>query len=875
MLSTRKKILSGFMVIALVFTVFAGALPSVRLQDGTPTQGTVVIDQMQSPADNGMTVYQATATVNASLVNVRSGPSTAYSKIGTVTKNTKVNVVGKFSGGAWYKITYGSGYGYISGSYLSNFKTTGSVDSNMTAFSATGVTTENLNVRTGPGTSYNKIGTLNAGTKVTIVGKFTNSVWYKIQYAGGYGYISGDYLKNITSTGDSIGYIATGVTTDNLNVRTGRGTSYSKLGVLAKGTTVKIVEGKVSGWYKIQYGSGFGYVSADYIKNYTPVTPATTVPSTTDPTTEKPMPTTTANAGGDGVVDFHGTGVTTDNLNVRTGPGTNYTKLGTIPKGTTVTIIGNLPEKKWYKIQYGSQVGYVSAVYISNVKETETSTTTTEQPPVVDPEIDKDMTVFTGTGVTTDSLNVRTGPSTAYKKLGVVSAGTTLDLVGCFASINWYKVVYAGGYGYVCGDYLKNIVDENDLPPITGNVKIAQVTADKTAIYPLNPTGKTIYQEMSPKNSYLPVGTKDYVTGEFTKYGKNFYQLASGISILQADAKVTNGEAFGENKVSVLNTTTGGETVITLSTAWNVPLRATLTPQSYTTADRSEYNYNVSALTAEYMEIKFPYTTSVDGLPDVSGSSVLSKAEWVKTQDSTYTLRLKLKEKGTFFGYHFIYQDGKAILSIREVAEPKTAQNAYGYSLEGVKIWIDAGHGGSDSGSIGYIKGVYEKNINLAIALKLRDELQALGATVGMTRTSDVYYGLDDRVTMAENFDADMFLSIHNDYVSVANASGTSTHYFYPFSSGLGKSIHKEIVSTYKNSIYTENTADAIKNLNRVSRGNIQNVFVVNRVTHFPSVLVEYGFISNPLEVSKLVQEDVQQNLAEATVCGIIDYLNS
>lgn len=895
MFSSGKKITACIAAICLMLTVFACALPSARVADSVmQTQGVVDIEQMQAPAaDSGMTSYQATATVTGTTVNVRSGPSTAYGKIGTVGKNTKVTVVGKFSNG-WYKIQYGSGYGYMSGDYLTNFQTTGSADKNMTAFSATANTTETLNVRSGPSTSYSKIGSLSKGAKVIIVGKFSSG-WYKIQYGSGFGYVSGSYLKNIISGGTTTpdkDYIATGVTTDNLNVRTGRGTSYSKLGVIPKGTTVKIVENKVAGWYKIQYGSGFGYVSADYIKNYTPAEPTTTLPTTTATTTlpttaeitvpttvtttEKTTVTTTAPDLGNGEVAFNASGITTDNLNVRTGPGTSYTRLGTIPKGTVISIIANLPKEKWYKIQYGSKIGYVSSMYVGSVKEIEVTTTeTTEQPPVVDPEKDGDMTVFNGTGVTTDALNVRKGPTTAYSKLGVVAAGTRLDLVGFFPSTNWYKVVYGGGYGYVCGDYLKNVVGENGLPPITGEAKIAQIVSKKAVIYPLNPTASTIYSEMSPKNNHLPVGAQDYVTGEFTKYSKRFYQLASGISILQDDAVVKNGEAFGENSVSVLGTSTGGATVITLSTDWNVPMRVTLTPQFYTTSDRSEYGFNVSELTAEYMEIKFPYTTSASGTPDVSGSSVISSAEWVKTQDSTYTLRLKLRNKGSFFGYDLAYNDGKAIISVREVAKPQSADNEYGYSLNGVRVWLDPGHGANDSGAIGYIKGVYEKDLNLKLACIIKEQLEALGATVGITRTTDVFYSLDDRVSMAENFDADIFISVHHDYAASTGTNGTSAHYFTPFSSELGKSIHKEIVSAYANSVYTENTSQAKNNLSRIDRGNVQNVFVVNRVTDFPSVLIEYGFVSNPLEVSKLIREDVQTELAKSTVRGIIAYLNS
>ena len=882
---SKKRITACLTASALALTIFAGALPS-PLKASHPdtelsTEGMIMLEQMQAPAaDSGMTAYNATAVVNASAVNVRSGPSTSYSKIGTVTKNTRLTLVGKFSGGTWYKFVYGSGYGYISGSYLSNFSQTGSVDANMTAYAGTAVTTTTLNVRSGPGTSYNKIGSVNSGAKVTLVGKFSSSNWYKITYGSGYGYVSGDYLKNISSSGGSgtgNTYIATGITTDNLNVRSGRGTSYSRLGVLAKGSSVKIID-SVSGWYKIIYGSGFGYISASYIKDYKPVsTTTTTTAPTTKPTTTTIVPTTTPPITGDGTVAFSATAKTTDNLNVRSGPSTSYSRLGTLSKGSAVTITGRLPDKSWYKINYGGKNGYVSGTYLTNIKEIQTPTTTTTTEPSVDPTVDKDMESFSGTGVTTGSLNVRKGPGTNYPNFALLSTGTTVQLVGYFSSNNWYKIIYSSGYGYVSGDYLKNIKSDSGLPPITGDAKIAEVISDEALIFTLDDSKvySSVWKEYSPKNGFLPVGAKDYIVKAFTKYGQNFYRLASGIDVLQKHVKVTNGKGFGENTLTTKPVVNGGSTIFSFGATWNVPVRVTLTPQSYSTANRSDYSYNVSSFTAQYMEIKFPSTTKVGSVPDVSGSSVVSSAEWVKNQDSSYTLRVKLRSSGVFYGYDTYFENGEIKVRIRETARPKAANIKYGFTLEGVRIWLDAGHGGKDSGTLGYDSSVKEKNVNLSIALKLRDELQALGATVGMTRTTDTYYELYDRTLMAKKFNADIFLSIHNDSAgSVTNASGNSIHYYYPFSFDLGKSLNNEIVSTYKSSIYTENTAESNANVNRVNRGTIQNVFAVTRVTDFPSVLIEYGFLSNKLEMQKLLRDDVQQNLSQATVRGIIKYLN-
>ena len=129
-----------------------------------------------------------------------------------------------------------------------------------TASTKTGtVTCSSLNVRSGAGTSYRKIGSLSYNQKVTIVS--TVNGWYKIKYGSGYGYVSADYIKTSSSSSTKTGT----VTCSSLNVRSGAGTSYKKIGSLSYNQKVTIVS-TVNGWYKIKYGSGYGYVSVDYIK---------------------------------------------------------------------------------------------------------------------------------------------------------------------------------------------------------------------------------------------------------------------------------------------------------------------------------------------------------------------------------------------------------------------------------------------------------------------------------------------------------------------------------------------------------------------------------------------------------------------------------
>lgn len=218
-------------------------------------------------SSNEAVVGQCTVTADA--LNIRSGPGTTYASQGLVYKGTNLMIV-EDCGNGWYKIT-GAGYsGYVSGEWV---KVSGSSDSGSSSATPIGTGTVNtscLNVRSGAGTSYSRLGYLYNGNSVSIL-KDCGNGWYQISYGSGSGYVCADYITRSDSSnsgsdnGSSSETKTTGyVTADALNVRSGAGTSYSRLGLLYKGNSVSIL-GSSNGWYKISYGNGAGYVSAEYI----------------------------------------------------------------------------------------------------------------------------------------------------------------------------------------------------------------------------------------------------------------------------------------------------------------------------------------------------------------------------------------------------------------------------------------------------------------------------------------------------------------------------------------------------------------------------------------------------------------------------------
>jgi N-acetylmuramoyl-L-alanine amidase len=188
--------------------------------------------------------------------------------------------------------------------------------------------------------------------------------------------------------------------------------------------------------------------------------------------------------------------------------------------------------------------------------------------------------------------------------------------------------------------------------------------------------------------------------------------------------------------------------------------------------------------------------------------------------------------------------------------------------LKGKKILIDPGHGGPDPGAIGPSK-TYEKHNTLEIAQYLRDILTEAGATVIMTRESDISPApeysinadLQARVEIANREKPDLFISIHNDSFTNPAACGTSTFY----SLNNPKSAEsKKLAEAVQNSVY--------RALNTNNRGVKQENFYVLRKTLMPAVLVEVAFISNSLEEARLQNPIFRKNAATAIFHGLCDY---
>lgn len=202
------------------------------------------------------------------------------------------------------------------------------------------------------------------------------------------------------------------------------------------------------------------------------------------------------------------------------------------------------------------------------------------------------------------------------------------------------------------------------------------------------------------------------------------------------------------------------------------------------------------------------------------------------------------------WGYDIYYRGSILIIKIKHQPES--------FSLAKLTIGIDAGHGGSNPGADG-LTGVLEKNITLAMALKLKAELEKAGTKVVMTRTTDSSFNNSARIRYMKAQNPDLLVSIHCNSADNPTVQGNSTYYKHLAFRPLSQPIHDEIIK-----------------MGMADYGNIGSFnFVFNTPTEYPNVLVETAFLSNPEDEEKILQDNFQQKMVEAIVKGIKNFLQA
>ncbi len=311
-----------------------------------------------SPAPSPEPAVYGRVKVNTSL-NVRQGAGTQYKVIGSLTNNTKVEIIGE--SGEWYRIKTGSLTGYSSKKYIvlessepspppsddpGSPPTDPALPPEQERYGI--VTASALNIRSGPGTKNHKVGMVLKGKKVKIHEKVGE--WYRITYNGISGYVHGSYIKLEESQ------TPPPAATTPLTVTLRKG---------SKGSQVKILQQMLN-----QLGFNCGAVDGSFgSKTLSAVRAFQKAHGLEVDGVVGPKTRAVLNAGGNAAPPDSGRGgasrtavVTASSLNVRSGAGTGYKVIGGLLRNTKVEILGT--SGKWYRIRYGSLTGYVHGDYL-------------------------------------------------------------------------------------------------------------------------------------------------------------------------------------------------------------------------------------------------------------------------------------------------------------------------------------------------------------------------------------------------------------------------------------------------------------------------------------------------------------------------------
>jgi N-acetylmuramoyl-L-alanine amidase len=386
-------------------------------------------------------------------------------------------------------------------------------------------------------------------------------------------------------------------------------------------------------------------------------------------------------------------------------------------------------------------------------------------------------------------------------------------------------------------------------------VTFIRVNEDYTNVYDPQTTGKILNHEFSQQ----PAGTLDYLLSESGEY----YISQSGKRYRTIDTTLQSGVGIGENRLVVKSSgTRNGDSYFKIQLD---------TPRTFNiqSADLNYYynwggEYNLRSYNPEYIYITFDNVTAVTKLPDFSANTVFDYGEWQVTEENgvpKFRMALHLRQTGIYMG-HAPFYDSEGLLTICF----EVPQN----SLAGMNIVVDPGHGYGkyadiyDPGAIGH---VIEQEVNLAVAIKLTEKLNAMGANAIRLPTESTFILTKSRPIMArELYGCDLYIALHaNQILGDDSVRGAEAYYFTPFSQPLAEAITNSMSEYYTNNVYSDH-AD-------INRGAKYDYWDVCLQQDFPATLVEMGFVSNYEDAMAMGLPEYQDGLAQSIADGVANYL--
>lgn len=371
-----------------------------------------------------------------------------------------------------------------------------------------------------------------------------------------------------------------------------------------------------------------------------------------------------------------------------------------------------------------------------------------------------------------------------------------------------------------------------------GNVKIipdnmfilGRISVDNSIIKPIA-TSKT-FPKVVPVNS----GYCDLITGKEGSY----YKFRNGGYIHEDNVEIIS--SYDENIKSTMlycNSEVSGENVvISFTLSNNIPYKI-------------EFEEEIAKVTLSNLNLgKIKALSLVQN--DIIGLNSMKR-------DNNGNLSYEFTYSNKYQGIESKYENNTLKIIFKGKKEISSVE---GKPLTGIKIHLDAGHGAHDKGALSPAGkyGDNEKDVNLRITLKLKAKLEEMGATVTLTRKDDTFFELYERTKMARDNKSDLFISIHHNAVGFESspfADGIEIYYTVPYS--------KNLASNILNSLSSNVTAMKTRDIRYAN-------FAVTRDYYCPAVLCELGFVCNPKEYENIIDDNVQNTVAQGIAQGVLQY---
>jgi N-acetylmuramoyl-L-alanine amidase len=244
----------------------------------------------------------------------------------------------------------------------------------------------------------------------------------------------------------------------------------------------------------------------------------------------------------------------------------------------------------------------------------------------------------------------------------------------------------------------------------------------------------------------------------------------------------------------------------------------------------------------------FGATNNTNWINQLENVQEITDVAYEQLADEIFRITIQLKH-AQHWGHMIYYSGNNLVIKVR--------RQPVNLSLSKLTIAVDAGHGGTNNGAVG-ATGVYEKDITLALALKLQIALEKEGAKVIMTRTEETFFDNKERILFYRDSLPDLLLSLHlNSSEDPFRTSGTSTFYRYPGFRNLSLDIYNRMLQL------------GLKEYGNNASFN----FMLNSPTEYPNALIETLFLSNLEEEANILNPVYQQQMVDKIVAGVKDFL--